>query len=85
MVMKRRGAAWAGIVLVAGMMAWGTETAHACPFCTTAKTGNGYLLATVLLLTVLFVALVGFVLWLRRWAGSPPAAERCREESTGVP
>ncbi|HET9250863.1 MAG TPA: hypothetical protein VFP58_01950 [Candidatus Eisenbacteria bacterium] len=38
----------------------------ACPSCVTAKTGNGYLLATAVLLALPFASLAGFALWLRR-------------------
>ena len=40
--------------------------AWACPFCSTAKTGSGYLIATLVLLAIPFAALAMLVLWLRR-------------------
>ena len=45
--------------------------AWACPFCSTAKTGTGYLIATLVLLAIPFTALAMLVLWLRRNAKTP--------------
>ena len=72
------------MVAAAGMMALWTGAALACPFCATAKTGNGYLLATVLLLAIPFLALGGFVLWLRHGARSQ-GVNRGTEENQSVP
>jgi beta-lactamase class D len=63
-------------VTVAAIAAW-TGVANACPFCSTAKTGSGYLVATLVLLVAPLAAIGWFVLWVRRCARSTtaPAAE----------
>lgn len=84
MVVTRPGIGTKIVTGAATMTLW-TGTSLACPFCASAKTGNGYLFATVLLLAIPFVALTGFVLWLRRCARILPDANDHAEEGTSTP
>ena len=65
-VLRIRGA----VLTMVAIAAW-TGVAHACPFCSTAKTGSGYLVATAVLLVVPLAALGGFALWVRRCTRNP--------------
>lgn len=62
---RRWVVAAATVVAMAAMASW-SAVAWACPFCSTAKTGSGYLIATLVLLAIPFTALAMLVLWLRR-------------------
>lgn len=68
-------------VLAIGIMY--AADAVACPSCTTAKTGNGYLIATAVLLALPFTALAGFALWLRRSVKTPVGPERSADRTDG--
>jgi hypothetical protein len=72
-----RARAWAFLAAAAVSVSW-AGWVEACPFCSTAKTGSGYLVATVVLLVVPLAAIGGFVLWVRRCtkATIAPAADR---------
>ena len=70
-------------VLAAGIVCAGD--AFACPSCTTAKTGAGYLLATAVLLAIPFGALAGFTLWIRRNARAQAETDSPGESSTKTP
>ena len=65
----------------ATILTWWCGNAFACPFCSTAKTGTGYLLATVVLLVVPLAALAGFALWVRRCTRIPTLPGDGEDES----
>ena len=68
---RRKRAGTAAATTAATILTAWCGDAFACPFCSTAKTGTGYLLATVVLLVVPLVALAGFALWVRRCTRIP--------------
>jgi len=59
--------------------------ALACPFCASAQAGNGYLIATLVLLALPFTALAGLVLWLRRSAKASLEPDRQKDHVTDTP
>ena len=72
----------AALAAMTALVLW-VSNAVACPFCTTAKTGNGYLAATLVLLVLPLAAIGGFVLWVRRCTRT--SVEPTGDEAGGPP
>ena len=80
-----RGGFWLAASVGGAMALLCGREALACPFCASAKAGNGYLIATLVLLALPFTALAGLVLWLRRSAKASLEPDRQKDHVTDTP